>query len=302
MSRAEAIINQYKKENTEKAKTNSKSTYDASNYFNVNLPEGVNEGSEVIRIVVSSDETKSPFEVIHVHEYKSNGKFVKYICPKHMDKEPCPMCETRSELYELGTDDSKQAAKKFNTREMYVVKIIKRDEEEKGIKFFRFSKSYDKQGILDKIVDLIESYAKNNIDLLDPKVGYDLTLKIARNSKGYPVVTSIIPSPVPSKLVQDDAKIEEYINDSRTWRDVFGIKTYDYLNIIIQGKTPTWSKELNTYIALEDRNEAPKPEKASPESIIKGTANTPKESTVVSEPIVNVHQIEDDEEDEDLPF
>jgi hypothetical protein len=76
MSRAEAIINQYKKENTEKAKTNSKSTYDASNYFNVNLPEGVNEGSEVIRIVVSSDETKSHFEVIHVHEYKSNGKFV----------------------------------------------------------------------------------------------------------------------------------------------------------------------------------------------------------------------------------
>ncbi len=313
------IINQYKKESEKKEKSTT-STYDKNNYFNILLPEGVNELNKVIRIIPSKDETVNPtFDVSHIHNYKVDGKFNKLLCPQHSNNEPCPLCETKKELYELanaGDNDAKEAAKKYNTSKYYNVKVIDRDDENHGIKLFRFGHSNDKKGIFDKIVDLIENYAKSNLDILDPINGYDLNLVIKRDSKGYPIVSSVLPKPLPTKLVEDENKLQQLIDDTRTWKDFYGVKSYDYLNLVAQGFVPVYDKDSKTFVAKDSLKANDKQgAKPDPESIIKGTANVQKVEAPVTDKVVqqpnviveeeeHFHQIEDEEEDEDddLPF
>lgn len=317
------IINNYKKF-SEKKNSSSNSSYDKKNYFNIGLPEGIDEVKKTIRIVPFKDENVSPFETSVIHNYKVDGRFQKFICPKHSANESCPMCETRGDLYELannGDSTAKELAKKYNTSMYYNVKIIDRNDENHGIKIFRFPHSNDKKGIFDKIVDLIESYIKEDIDIIDPYKGYDLVLNIKRDSKGYPTVSSVLAKPISSKLSSDDSKIEEYLNDTRTWRDFFGVKSYDYLSIIAQGLIPVYDKVNKIYVPKDSlSNSNSQNNTPNPEDIIKGTAKgvnttiqtinnqaddknvTPKVNTEnTPTQTQNFHEIEDDGED-DLPF
>lgn len=243
-----SYLNEYKKDaQKNKTKTNN---FDLKNYFNTYLPDGVNKQVKNIRILKYDIEDNKFWGEMYTHKKEVEPKkWRTFTCIKHEKNEKCPFCETRKMLLETGKDSDKELAKKFSSRKMYVLKIIDRDKEHEGVKFWRFNKSYDNTGILDKILSAIEAVEE---DIVDYENGRDLKIEIKRNHLKRPVVDSVNYSPRQSKLSEDQDLMEEWSNDTKTWEDVYAVKDYNYLSIIVMGKTPTWSKEEEKFVAKED--------------------------------------------------
>lgn len=238
-STLDAILAQYEK-NSSSNSNYSQKTYDLKNYFTTFLDKGIKEASRVIRILPPSEGQKTPFVEVMVHKIKINGEYKTFICPKHEDSKDCPFCEARELLLAEGKESDKELAKKYSAKKTYVAKVIDRDKEMEGVKFWRFNHDYRRTGTLDKIVSIIQEVG----DITNPNTGRDLTIKIARDTNGIPVIQNIIQKDS-SKLVTNKENYETakaWLADSRTWKDVFSIKPYDYLKIIVEGGEPVWDK------------------------------------------------------------
>lgn len=258
----EAMMAQYKAR-TEKKQFTPKVEYNQKNYFTpTNMEKGVNTIKRRVRILPTKDGS-SPFVEVNVHKKKLDGSKTPstYICPNYMNGSPCPFCEVHSETEELinenkgnqfvvinestrmTIDELKEIAKENKAKLTYVVKVIDRDNEADGVKFWRFNHDWTQKGIWDKIMSLASD---KESDLTDR----DLTLTVTRDQMGIPVVISITDKD-PSPLNHDNEVAESWLNDERTWRDVYGVKSYDYLTIAAGGTTPQWNKELNKYVAKD---------------------------------------------------
>ena len=53
-----------------------------------------------------------------------------------------------------GKESDKELAKQYKSRKFYIVKVIDRDNEGDGPKFWRFKHNYKNEGILDKIIPI----------------------------------------------------------------------------------------------------------------------------------------------------
>jgi hypothetical protein len=207
-------------------------------YFTTHLKPNEKSGIRKIRILPDPD-GGSPFKEVYGHTIqKSDGKWQTFICPNKMDKKPCPFCELNKKLLDRGDEISKELAKKYYAKKMYVVKVIDRDNEEDGPKFWRFKHSFSKTGVFDKIYAILKSIENTSApDIDDPENGRDLIITINRNHNNIPTIASIIHSE-PSKLSDNEELVKEWLNDSMTWKDVYSIKEYDYLKIIAAGGVP----------------------------------------------------------------
>jgi hypothetical protein len=236
----DAILAQY--EATQSSHTTSSKKFDLNDYFTTYLKPGIKSATRVIRILPALKEGETPFVEMHTHSFQvADGSWKNYTCLKHEENKPCPFCDVRSELLSSGTEDDKEQAKKYRARKNYVARIIDRDDEAHGVKFWRFKDNYQKQGTLDKIINVMQ-LVKGNVADPTAEAGQDLQIAIARNSNNTPIVQTILPLPVKSKLSEDAALEAEWLGDTRTWRDVYAVKPYEYLEIVIKGGTPTFDK------------------------------------------------------------
>ena len=244
MNPLEAMLAQYENNNKPKyEKSENSKTYDLKNYFNTFIKEGVKTGTKTIRILPTSNGT-SPFVEMHGHKVQVDGEWKTFACLKHERKEACPFCEAREALLATGKDSDKELAKKYNAKLMYVVKVIDREKEEEGVKFWRFNHDYRKEGIYDKIHGVINAIKK---DVTNAQTGRDLVITINRNQNNVPVVSAVA-SLDASPLSDNETQSNEWLADNRTWEDVYAIKTYDFLEIIVKGGTPVWDKDEKKYI------------------------------------------------------
>lgn len=244
-------LDEYKK-GTQKNNTGRK-TYDLKNYFNTYLPDGVNSLTKTIRILKYDVTDRKFWGEMYAHKKEVEPKkWRTFTCIKHEKGEECPFCETRKMLLETGKESDKELAKKFSARKMYILKVIDRDKEHEGVKFWRFNHSYDNSGTLDKILSAINAAGE---DIIDYENGRDLKIEIKRNQLKKPMINSINYAPNKSKLSDDQDLMEQWSNDDRTWEDVYSVKDYNYLSIIAMGKTPTWDKEQEKFVAKEDQGQ-----------------------------------------------
>jgi len=244
-------LDEYKK-GTQNNNTGRK-TYDLKNYFNTYLPDGVNSLTKTIRILKYDVTDRKFWGEMYAHKKEVEPKkWRTFTCIKHEKGEECPFCETRKMLLETGKESDKELAKKFSARKMYVLKVIDRDKEHEGVKFWRFNHSYDNSGTLDKILSAINAAGE---DIIDYENGRDLKIEIKRNQLKKPMINSINYAPNKSKLSDDQDLMEQWSNDDRTWEDVYSVKDYNYLSIIAMGKTPTWDKEQEKFVAKEDQEQ-----------------------------------------------
>ncbi len=65
---------------------------------------------------------------------------------------------------------------KYKPRKFYIVKVIDRDNEQDGPKFWRFKHNYKQEGIFDKIIPIYKAKG----DVADAEKGRDLTKRITR--------------------------------------------------------------------------------------------------------------------------
>jgi hypothetical protein len=153
-----------------------------------------------------------------------------------------------------GKQTDKDLAAQYKARKFYIVKVIDRDHEEDGVKFWRFKHNYKQDGILDKIIPIWR--AKGN--LTDPSEGRDLIIQLVKSKtpkgKEYTSIQTVMYDD-PSKLSEDAEQSDSWKNDLTTWADVYSKKPVEYLEAIARGEVPRWDSESKKYVYGDDATE-----------------------------------------------
>jgi hypothetical protein len=281
MSSLEKMLAQAERTTKGGASSANNRKFDLNNYFTTHLPKGVDSGTKRVRIIGIEEET--PFVEAYAHSKRIDGEWKTLFCPQHEDGEPCPFCEVRDGFLKKKDDeDAKQLARENQARLVYIVKVIDRDNESHGPKFWRFKRNWEKKGVYDKILGLVKVYG----DVANNQTGRDLIVQIDRNTKGAPTVTNIIAAD-PSPLSEDASKVKEWTEDEKTWRDVYGVKRYEYLEVAVKGYTPIYDKEKETYVAKEladlDTNTSSEEKEDVASELRMGAANAEAPKAAVAE-------------------
>lgn len=235
------ILEQYEKNS--KPKETSSKTFDLKNYFSTYLPDGVTSGKKKIRILPARVEGETPFSELFIHAKEIDGKSRKFACLKEMYGKDCPFCEAREALYASGEDTDKELAKKYYPRRTYICRVIDRDHEDEGVKFWRFNHDFRNQGTFDKIMAIISE--KGNVTLNE--TGRDLVVHLGRDQNNNSIIKSITDSD-PSPISSDPEKVKEWVEDEKDWSDVYSVKPYEYLEIIVKGGIPVWDKKTESFV------------------------------------------------------
>jgi hypothetical protein len=215
-------------------------------YFAALLKDNEKQGQKRLRILPTSDGS-SPFKEVWFHEIQVDGKWQKFYDPGKNDNERSPLSEVYEELMSTGRDADKELAKQYKPRKFYIVKLIDRDNEQDGVKFWRFKHNYKNEGILDKLIPIFRAKG----DVTDPTKGRDIILEMtkAKTPKGaaYTVIQTIMYDD-PAPIHEDKEIADTWVNDELTWADVYSKKPVEYLEAIAKGETPRWDSEKGGYV------------------------------------------------------
>lgn len=219
-------------------------------YFAAILPQNQSSAQRRIRILPTKDGS-SPFVEVWFHEVQVNGKWTKFYDPGKNENERSPLTEVYDTLMSTGKEADKELAKQYKPRKFYIVKVIDRDNEQDGVKFWRFKHNYKNEGVLDKIIPIWRAKG----DITDPDGGRDLILQLAKaktpKGKDYTVIQTIMyddPTPVSA----DKELYESYTKDELVWSDVYSKKPTEYLEAIARGEMPRWDTVTGKYIYGEE--------------------------------------------------
>jgi hypothetical protein len=292
-----AMLEQYETNNKPKYEKKTDKVYDLKNYFNTFIPDGVKSATKTIRVLPTADGS-SPFVEVWGHKIQVDGEWKTFACLQHEKGEPCPFCEARAALLSTGKEAEKELAKKYNAKLMYVVKVIDRDRPEEGVKFWRFNHDFRKEGIYDKIIGVLNAIKK---DVTHPENGRDLLLTINRNQNGVPVVSAVA-SLDPSVLSEDADQASAWLADTRTWEDVYSVRTYDYLEIIVKGGIPAWDKENKCFVDKASLSNSATETDNLDSELTMGVENVKATVQAASTTAPTTTSEASTEEEDDLPF
>ena len=280
MSTFDAVLKQYEQnKNATSGNSNKMSSEDRlKRYFTTVLPKGSKGEERRIRILPTKDGS-SPFVEVKFHEVQVDGKWVKLYDPAQEGKRS-PLNEVCEGLMMSGVDSDKELARNYRSRKFYIVKVIDRDHEAEGVKFWRFKHNHKGDGVIDKIFPIF----RNKGDVTNPENGRDLILSLtltkAGTGKEYTVINSVL-NDDPSALHTDADVAKTWLDDELTWSDVYSRKSEDYLEMVARGEVPRWDTASSKWVSNLTTEE---------------TIGAPKSSTPVVDPQ------DDAEVDGDLPF
>jgi hypothetical protein len=276
MSDYESVLSQYDKIKATASKFVS-SEERLRKYFTTVLPKGSPGAERRIRILPTKDGS-SPFVEVYFHEIQVDGKWLKIWDPKQ-EGQRSPLNELRESLEALGDKANKELARNYRSRKFFIVKLIDREHEADGPKFWRFKHNSKSAGPFDKIVPIIRLKG----DIFDPAKGRDLILSLAltksNNEKYYTTVNSVMYDD-PCPLHEDPETAKAWLEDTLTWSDVYSKRPVEYLEMVARGETPKWSTDSKKWVSG-----------STEESSIGGN-----DALVIEDIQVN------DEPDENLPF
>ncbi len=215
-------------------------------YFTTVLPKGSTDQERKIRILPTKDGS-SPFIEVKFHEVQVDGKWVKLYDPAQEGK-TSPLNDVYESLMATGVEADKKIALNYRSRKFYIVKIIDRDHEQDGPKFWRFKHNSKGEGILDKIFPIF----KNRGDITDITKGRDLTLTLNLTKSGtgkeHTQISSILPED-PSPLSADEDQAKKWLEDTLVWSDVYSKKPLEYLEMVANGETPKWDMNTKKWVS-----------------------------------------------------
>ena len=283
----DAVLAQYEKNKQSGGSTKPQMTSEErmKQYLSIMLPKGTKSGEKRIRIVPTQDGS-SPFKEVFFHNTQVQGRWMKIYDPgKDSTGQPTgersPLNEVEEALRLAGDAQSKELARSYRSQKFYIVKVVDRDNEEDGVKFWRFKHNWKGDGPIDKIIPIWQKKG----DVTDINEGRDLTLMLQAvplpGGRGEYTTVSTVMYEDPGKLSEDETKTKEWTDDERTWKDVYSQKPIEYLEAISKGLDPIWDSEQKKYV-YDDPNSA---------------QNTTQTTTLGStDPQAN------DPQSEDLPF
>lgn len=321
-------------EDERKPKSNRKKfVFNEKNYFNdkCDVKKGETKKESKIRILPINGTEEyfkdfsnfKAFFVTTIHSVKlkkdangNGGGFKKFFClndPNLSDGHgTCPLCEKSKELFDKANECDIEAQKKsmfkeagsFKARRSYIVRVIERGHEADGVKFWRFNEHTGGDGIFDLLKGLYNIRNNESLEatgerynIFDLKNGRDIIVTSTYNPETEKTSIAIADAGFSTPLSKDENQMMEWINDPKTWKDVYSIKSEGYLSIIADGEIPVWNDEDKKWVAKG----AEKTEKKEEGS------KTPKEPTEEpsEEPDSDVDEtevLEETSEGDDLPF
>lgn len=286
MSNLDAIMAQYEK--NQKGDSQKLTQEERmKRYFTLLLSDKENTGQRRIRILPTTDGS-SVFKEAWFHELQVGGYYQKIYDPAGNDNEASPLADVYNALKATKRKDDDELAKDYKAKLFYVVKVIDRDNEQDGPKYWRFKHNYKKDGILDKIIPIF----RNKGDISDMDTGRDLIIELVKSKspkgKEYTTVSTIMYDD-PTPLSTDENLAKKWANDESTWRDVYSRKPLEYLEAISRGESPQWDSNLGKFVYLNSSNS---------EASFGGGATVAKNSTVQQTSVV----VEEEYSDDELPF
>ena len=278
MSTFDAVLAQYEKnKNAASSNSNKVSQEDRmKKYFTTVLPKGSKGEERRIRILPTKD-GGSPFVEVKFHEVQVDGKWVKLYDPAQEGLRS-PLNEVYEALQSTGVEADREAARNYRSRKFYIVKVIDRDHEDDGVKFWRFKHNTKQEGVLDKIFPIF----RNKGDITDSEKGRDLILSLTLTKSGtgkeYTVINSVIPDDA-SPLNENPDVAKQWLDDELVWSDVYSKKGEEYLEMVAKGEVPRWDSDAKKWVS-----------------------NSTSEETIASPKSTVVDPQEDEAADDDLPF
>lgn len=267
----EAVVVQNEQETVVKKQPN---IFDVKHYLQARLAPNEKTKTLTIRLLPFSPDGGSPFQKVYMHQVKvpkevSTSGWKSFVCPIHNKMgDACPFCTTADEARKLKneTDDKIKKESLGNVeylnrvKEMWIVRCIERGHEEDGVKFWLFSHSKKNDGVYNKIMNIFSrrldaAKANNKIsNIFDLNEGKDLSITLTKDSNNKNVI-NVIDDDDKTPLSTDFDLAVSWINDTKKWSDVYTLKNYDYMSIIVGGGIPVYDKVLMKYIDKDEAKE-----------------------------------------------
>lgn len=270
---ASAVISQNEHE-AYRAEAKNKTPFDPKNYLNARLERSEQTKKLKIRLLPFSPDGGTPFEKVYIHQVRvtqDDGSMAwrTFMCPvKNHKGDKCPFCELSEQARQLRNSATNETEKKKygdvqfqnRAREAWIVRCIDRAHEEDGVKFWRFTSSRKKDGVYDKIMNVFsERWAEakeqgREYNIFDVNNGKDLNITLTRDANNKTAI-QVTDASTPTPLSDSYEKGMGWINDSKKWTDVYSVKPYDYMAIIVQGGIPMFDQDLGCYVDKKEHAE-----------------------------------------------
>lgn len=281
----EAMENEFNSYSVPQTKTRE-NVFDEKNYLNVRLSDNEDTKDLKIRLLPIDSNSQTPFKNIHIHTIKvskdiSNNPWKSYICiekTEGIDREKyghkCPFCELNREAYKNFTEAkdeiTRERWKKISldniAKESCIVRCIERGAEEDGPKFWKFNIRKDKTDPKGQIMELYKTRKQESIEegdveenILDLRTGKDLKVTISQATDGKTGMNrtsvKVVDYGKNKPITTDEGQLAAWVNDPKKWHDVFAIKPYDYLKIILDGDVPYYDKNVNKWVSRQKYND-----------------------------------------------
>lgn len=226
----------------------------------------------------------------------------------------------------------------YKSKETFIVRVIERGHEDEGVKFWRFNAHNDGTGIYDQLMSIFDNRAQESIDSGDAyyKISGDEYIKIdeeeyntlsddertiipynvfdLNNGKDFIITLQYVKSTEKTTLTISDAgketplskdinKALSWVNDEKTWADLYSMKPFEYIDLVANGKVPFFNKSEEKWV---DKATVSEEEIAAAEArkiLENGGTNTQSaKAEEKTEDINTSPQLEDEAEGDDLPF
>ena len=319
---ATAVEEQYQKEHTATNTSKKKTEFDEKNYLQARLKQGETKKTLIIRLLPFSPEGGSPFKKVFIHTVKVNkelspGGWKTFVCPTHNDMgDKCPFCEVSAKAKELRLNAASEVEKKKygdiefmnRAKAAWIVRCVERGHEEDGVKFWLFNDSAKKDGVYDKVMTIYDERKKaaekkgRTSNIFDLNEGKDLIITLTKDDNGK-TVTKVVDDDEKTPLTEDYEQGMSWINDKKLWNEVYTVKSYEYMSIVINGGVPVFDKNQNKYVDMEEKKEEDK--KAAEEELkenltehSKNFSDFPKEEPKEDKTMGGIVY----ENEDDLPF
>ena len=169
------------------------------------------EGTQTIRIVCPKD--GDPFRDYLFHYRMGADNNTSMISPRTFGRVD-PIAEFGNQLWNEGTEASKQEARNFFPRMRVFAPVVVRGEEDKGVRIWGFSKT-TYESLLNIVLD--PEYG----DVTDPHTGTDIRLEYGKKAGQMYPTTELRPMRKASKLSKTDEEIDTILETMPNFSEVF---------------------------------------------------------------------------------
>ena len=190
---------------------------------NKNLFWKPQDGESVIRIVPDPD--GDPFKEYWFHYNVANNP--GFLSPKKNFGEDDVLDAYVRKLFNDGTEESREEAKKLMAKQRFFSPVIVRGEEEKGVRLWGYSKT-----VYQKLLQLVLNPEYG--DITDLQEGTDLTINYGKKAGQMFPSTDIFPARRTSPLHKDKGLAKELAETEIQYDNVFSKKTTDEVQEMLE--------------------------------------------------------------------